>query len=463
MLRPGTALAWTLSLCGLLAAGFPTVALSDPACLDWKDFGIEAATGFDWCTRFVDYETNVIHLDEIEYTLDSADPPGPPPGPLSTVSLQEVVCHYHYVYLHLPYPPGADVTGAHANVVSVCQRYLKAVPAPEHECDHCKKNRLVDPLDPASGNMNMFETDNHGNGPNPAFSRYYNSFDTSQRDLGPGWRHSYSRSITPRYDIPPFIPYIGDSSNSPLYTTESDACLSGFPQIQSQITNWSSATASYAGDHRCTISRGGSTIGILPIVYAQWPLPPATPVLEGFDVTRDDGQVIGFDGTGTSITAPASISLRLQQTSSGFVLTDDEDNVEQYDTNGKLLSVTSRSGVTETVGYDASSRDNSVTDAFGHRLSLSYDGTGRLTTVTDEGSHTIQYGFDAGGRLSVVINPDSSTRSYVYEDATHPNAITGSIDESATPIFDLGIRRSRARDEYCGGGRCQQHILDLQP
>jgi len=99
-------------------------------------------------------------------------------------------------------------------------------------------------------------------------------------------------------------------------------------------------------------------------------------------VTRDDGQLISFTLQGGSIVAPPSIGLKLQQTSSGYTLTDQNDNAETYDANGKLLSLTNRAGVVQTMNYDGSGRLGTVTDSFGHRLSLSYDSQGRVSSVT---------------------------------------------------------------------------------
>jgi YD repeat-containing protein len=74
--------------------------------------------------------------------------------------------------------------------------------------------------------------------------------------------------------------------------------------------------------------------------------------------------------------------LKLQQSGGGYTLTDVNDNVEAYNTNGKLTSVASRAGVVQTIGYDSSSRLSNVTDSFGHSVTLTYDSQGRLSTVT---------------------------------------------------------------------------------
>jgi YD repeat-containing protein len=122
----------------------------------------------------------------------------------------------------------------------------------------------------------------------------------------------------------------------------------------------------------------------LPIFYNSPPTPaPGTSVINGYDAIRDDGQLIRFivDGSGAIINPPGS-NLTLQKTASGFTVTDGSDNVEQYDTNGKLLSVTSRTGVVQTMSYDGSGRLSGIGDSFGHQLILNYDGQDHLSSVT---------------------------------------------------------------------------------
>jgi YD repeat-containing protein len=101
----------------------------------------------------------------------------------------------------------------------------------------------------------------------------------------------------------------------------------------------------------------------------------------GFDALRDDGQLVSFNLQNGALAAPPGITLQMQQTSSGFTLTDPSDTVEAYDSTGKLLTVTSRAGVVQTMNYDTSARLSTVTDNFGHKLTLSYDPQGRLSSV----------------------------------------------------------------------------------
>ena len=135
----------------------------------------------------------------------------------------------------------------------------------------------------------------------------------------------------------------------------------------------------------CALSVGGTQIGTLTIHYTIWPMPnPSALTLVGFDALRADGQLVSFNLQSGAVVPPPGIALQMQQTASGYTLTDPSDTVEAYDSTGKLLTVTSRAGVVQTMNYDTSARLSTVTDNFGHRLTLSYDTQGRLSSVTKQ-------------------------------------------------------------------------------
>jgi YD repeat-containing protein len=242
-------------------------------------------------------------------------------------------------------------------------------------------NGVGHPINPASGAVYDTIADVVSSVDSLSFKRFYNSLDSGIPDLNAGWRHSFSRTITPKYQSMDYKPYVASPDNSSLYDDEATACTSGFAQIKSRVSTWASATASYLNGV-CTLKAGSTLIGTLDLFYsAPSTLSPWMRVVS-FDATRDDGQLIGFMVNGSSIVAPPTINLKLQQTSGGYTLTDANDNIETYDTNGKLFSITSRAGVVQTMSYDASGRLSSVTDSFGHHLSLSYDSQNRLIGVT---------------------------------------------------------------------------------
>ena len=152
-------------------------------------------------------------------------------------------------------------------------------------------------------------------------------------------------------------------------------------------------------------------------------------------MTRDDGQVIRFPVSGSTIVTLPGVTLRFAVTGSGFTVTDENDSVETYNAAGTLLSITSRAGVVLTMGYDANQRLSGVTDSFGNSPVLTRDATGRLTASAITGGSAAQYGYDASGRLSTVTWSDAQSRTYVYENAGFPNGLTGVVDESSARLL----------------------------
>jgi YD repeat-containing protein len=114
----------------------------------------------------------------------------------------------------------------------------------------------------------------------------------------------------------------------------------------------------------------------------------------------------------------------------GWDYTTGEDDVETYDAVGRLLSITTRAGLTQSLGYDARGRLKSVTDPFGRTLMFDYNPGDRVRSVTDPARETYSYTYDANNNLETVTGPDNKTRRYHYEDAAFPHALTGLDDEN---------------------------------
>jgi YD repeat-containing protein len=138
---------------------------------------------------------------------------------------------------------------------------------------------------------------------------------------------------------------------------------------------------------------------------------------------------------------------------SGWKYTNSDDEVELYDASGKLLSITNRAGLTQTLSYDASGRLASVADPFGRALTFTYDASSRIATMTDPAGKLYNYAYDPNNNLTSVTYPDGKSRSYLYENTTFRNALTGITDENgvrfATYAYDTQGRAISS--EHAGG------------
>ena len=184
-----------------------------------------------------------------------------------------------------------------------------------------------------------------------------------------------------------------------------------------------------------------------------------TPGLGVVVTFRPDGKAWVYN-FGFSITAPPNLTDRIVRLtdSSGalsswnFINSSDE-SVEAYDANGRLLSITSRSGLVQTLSYDASGHVSSVSDAFGRSLTFGYDTSGRLSSMTDPAGGLYAYAYDSNNNLSTVTYPDGRVRTYLYENVTYTHALTGIVDEknSRFATFSYDPDGRAVTSEHAGG------------
>jgi RHS repeat-associated protein len=313
-------------------------------------------------------------------------------------------------------------------------------------------NVVADPIDPVNGSVVKIENDLKVGGSAVGFNRFYSSR-VGSSDMGTGWTHSFSRRIVIKYQSFDYKTHLlGNVNFSSLHLSAGSACTSGFTEIKNLVGTWQNATATFSGNV-CTLSVGGTTIGKLRVFSSRKLNPFPSSTIVALEALRDDGQIVRFPVEGGSIVAPPSVKLRLESTSGGFTLKDDVDNLESYDATGRLVSITSRSGVVRTLGYDASLQLSTVTDSFGHTFSLGYDLLNRVKTLTDAGGRVVQYGYDPQGRLVSVSSGDGTSRTYQYENATYPKALTGLTDESETRLSTWGYdTQGRANSTQEAGG-----------
>jgi len=93
-------------------------------------------------------------------------------------------------------------------------------------------------------------------------------------------------------------------------------------------------------------------------------------------------------------------------------------------------SITSRSGIVQTMSYGTGGLLSGVSDNFGNTLTLGRNSSGQVASITVNGGAAIQYSYDSQSRLVTVTYPDSTTLNYAYGDSNFTNALKGDIDES---------------------------------
>ena len=196
-------------------------------------------------------------------------------------------------------------------------------------------------------------------------------------------------------------------------------------------------------------------------------------------VKRKGGKQYYFNLSGSTFVGDADVTGELIRlgvdangNATGWTYHNEHDELETYDAAGKLLSITNKAGLTQTLTYsdgtDGVSSGNGgfvldatgvattailpasklirVTDPEGRSLQFGYDAAGRVVKLTDPAGGTTLYGYSGPlftDNLTTVTRPDGTTRTYLYGEAanvsatpdagvSYAHALTGIIDENGT-------------------------------
>jgi YD repeat-containing protein len=188
---------------------------------------------------------------------------------------------------------------------------------------------------------------------------------------------------------------------------------------------------------------------------------------------RPDGNRYAFNLSGGQYLPEQDIVLRLVEVNNGqgirtgWTLTDADDSVEYYDATGRLQSITSRTGVVQTMAYNGSGQLTTVTDSFGRTLTFTYyasnaaTGANNIATVTDHFGNVVSYAYDTANNLSTVTYPGGGVKTYLYNEQAYtantnlPNALTGITDEN-------GVRFATYQYDTLGRAISTEHAGAVQ-
>lgn len=188
---------------------------------------------------------------------------------------------------------------------------------------------------------------------------------------------------------------------------------------------------------------------------------------------RKDGKRIFFSLVNGTWIPDSDVALSLLQikdsngATTGWTVKTEADEIEDYNSAGKLIRLTDRQGKSLGFSYQ-SGRLIEVTDDFsGAALTFNYDASGRFAALTVPSGEVYRYGYDSYGNLATVTYPDETPadltdnpkKTYVYGEleytsgANQPHALTGIIDENgkryATYHYDASGKAIST--EHAGG------------
>ncbi|MEO8388967.1 LamG-like jellyroll fold domain-containing protein [Polaromonas sp.] len=147
----------------------------------------------------------------------------------------------------------------------------------------------------------------------------------------------------------------------------------------------------------------------------------------------------------------------------------DDDSQWQFDTAGKLLTVTQRNGWVTTYTYSTTPVAGlllTVSNHFGRTLSFAYNASSQLTSVTASDGQVTSYTYDgitATSHLISVSYPGNSggtvTRTYHYENTTFTQLVTGITDERGIRLATIAYdSQGRATSSGYAGGADQYSV-----
>ena len=154
---------------------------------------------------------------------------------------------------------------------------------------------------------------------------------------------------------------------------------------------------------------------------------------------RGDGQTVRFNNAAESdVKSDGSQYLRLRRDDQHWLLTNDDDSVERYNSRGQLVSITYRDGYEQHLIYE----DNllsEVMDSDNRFIDFRYNYTGLLVEVISTGGRRVGYRYNVAHALTRVAQlggndhpADYPKVHYLYEDVRFPHALTGLVDEAGS-------------------------------
>ena len=162
------------------------------------------------------------------------------------------------------------------------------------------------------------------------------------------------------------------------------------------------------------------------------------------------GRPMGSSGTFTPVIG--DFHAQLTKNGSSFTLTLKDGSVQQFNSAGKLLSLTDRNGNTTALGYGGNGFLSSVTDPFGRVLTITTNSNGRVTSISDSMGTVAAYTYGGGNELLSVTYADNSAFHFSHDGNFRLTTATdalGNIVESHT--YD-GLGRALTSEKQGGVG-----------
>lgn len=156
-------------------------------------------------------------------------------------------------------------------------------------------------------------------------------------------------------------------------------------------------------------------------------------------LNEDDGRATYFGrplgSSGVFTPATGDFHGHLTQSGSGFTLPMADGSNRQFNTTGKLISLTDRNNNTTILTYGSSGFPSSVVDPFGRVLTLTTNTNGQVLSISDTMGTIATYNYGGNSQLLSVTYADNSAYHFSYDGNFRLTSVTdalGNIVESHT-------------------------------
>ena len=244
-----------------------------------------------------------------------------------------------------------------------------------------------------------------------------------------------------------------------VFSTVEQACVTGWAQRrESYHYSWIDTSvaeyrltpiSSFGAVGQCYIldkpgAQGGQVKKIFDVFDVIGGNPPAYssgPFDSFLRFTREDGRVIVFSNFEVIVNRSKTGETLERVDTNGVItyrLNTNSDEIEEYSSDGKLLSITSSNGYIKSLIYDSGTGLlQQVTNQTGESLTFNYETYGdtdqysRLKTITDHTGRNWTLNYDSATFTLVSVNfPDGNNRQYHYDDLDDLQLLTGITDET---------------------------------
>jgi RHS repeat-associated protein len=156
---------------------------------------------------------------------------------------------------------------------------------------------------------------------------------------------------------------------------------------------------------------------------------------------------VGAPGVAGELVAPGWAQAKLVFSGSQYTYTLPGQDTFHFDEQGRLLSLSDRSGNTTTMNRNAEGRLESVADTSGRKLTFSYNAEGEVEGVKDPMGDVVKYGYETGNLVSVTEPGESSPRWQLKYDSSHRlTALTDGRGGKTTNEYDSSNRVISQKD-----------------